>query len=262
MTRHNQILASANRPFPSSPTRVPPTLPVPSLLSAPMNATMTAPESAGDASSSAAIKSRPQFKWVPTDTNVHNHLEHPYVQRRPKSPSPRSSPIQSSTALPLSLGGAPSNPMQSHLPTSSPARPLDAKVDPDRTLGTSAISRLGTHSDNPGPSSDATTKIHNAQHGAPIFFRPPTTSIASSSRGCSFSSSDNYLPPHHQYYPGVGAVSMAIDHQRHYASRTRAPGCLSLSIPARVKPWLPMATWFATTIGFVRSRILRFLPTH
>ena len=246
MTRQNQSLTGTNHLFPSSPTGIPTSIPS-GAPSPPIN-TITASESTGDPSS---VKTRPQFKWIPT--NVHNQYEHPYVQRRPKSPSPRSSPMQTSSALPhsLSIVGGPSTPTQSHLPATNPssAWPLDSKIDPDRLHCISAASRIA---DTRGPSSVSVKCSHNTHHNPPIFFRPPTPSMASSSRRYSSSSSEHYLPNHDQYYPGVGSVPMVIDHQRYYAARTRAPGCcLSLSIPAKVRPWLPMATWFATTIGFV-----------
>jgi hypothetical protein len=48
---------------------------------------------------------------------------------------------------------------------------------------------------------------------------------------------------------------LPIPHQRHYGQRIKSPSvlrecCASTMLHPRVKPWLPMCAWFATTIGF------------
>lgn len=172
--------------------------------------------------------SRPAFQW--TNTEWHNS---------------RSSASGSFTNVPLdekprtSVNTPPNpNPSPRRAPATTNEWPLDEKVqDPSRGQRSLSVGPSSPHGRQLSPDrwlGDPLQSRNRSMDGSRLGFSYTPASTSSRARYC----------------PNTNANAQPlIPHQRHYAQRTRPPPCVQ--VPPHVRPWLPMATWFATTIGFL-----------
>lgn len=197
----------------------------------------TASQSSSSGSSASTAHNRPPFHWTPSDgVNMANT-------------QPTAKPTRSLRAIPAPVYEP--HPRRSDSLDEKQLQPQPNDVQRPSGSRTSSSLSSSSHSwqdkeenDSYHDDGDSSAELESSP-----LVPPPTTTTTNTPTSNPQSSSHHHTRSH--------SLSRAlpqhelIDHQRHYGHRVKKSRWGCITIPEKLKPWLPMCAWFATTIGFI-----------